>query len=198
MAVAQQAQQVVPKRRKHVPGEDGLWVFILGDMTVFALLFGVFVYERSENKALFDQSQAALNQDYGAINTLLLLASSLLVVTALRAIRQRLPVAPKLFLGALALGGGFILVKGLEWGEKLSAGQNPAENDFFLYYYALTGLHFFHLLVGMGVLAFCYFQSRDTELIKSSRFTWVEGGACYWHMVDLLWVVLFPLIYLMH
>jgi nitric oxide reductase NorE protein len=187
-----------PKNAKHLPGEEGTWIFIMGDMTVFALLFGVFVYSRADDPQLFNESQKLLNQDYGAINTLLLLTSSLFVVTGIKAIRDHLKIAPHCFLGAMICGGGFVLVKFLEWGEKLNHGHNPGENDFFMYYYVLTGLHFFHLLIGMGVLTFLYFQAKKPETMTDKRFAFVEGGACFWHMVDLLWIVLFPLIYLMH
>ncbi|MBA2347686.1 MAG: cytochrome c oxidase subunit 3 family protein [Solirubrobacterales bacterium] len=181
---------------RHLPGEEGTWIFILGDMTVFALLFGVYIDARSKDPALFTQSQAALHQAYGAINTLLLLSSSLMVVMAIRAIRGGVrDIAPYLFVGAIVCGLGFSLMKFFEWSDKLSDGINPATNDFWMYYYILTGLHFFHLILGMGVLTFCWVQSRKPSL-DARQFAFVEGGACFWHMVDLLWIVLFPLLYL--
>lgn len=175
-----------------------MWVFIFGDLTVFALLFGVFIVERSKNAAVFDTSQRLLNQNFGAVNTLLLLSSSLLVATGVRAIRQRLSIGPKLFVGAIACGAAFSCIKFVEWGEKLSAGHNPGSNHFFMYYFILTGLHFMHLVLGMCVLTFLFFQARRPERVVGQRLAFVEGGACFWHMVDLLWIVLFPLIYLMH
>jgi len=184
------------KKRRHLPGEEGTWIFILGDMTVFALLFGVYISARAEDPELFRSSQEALNQNYGAINTLLLLASSLMVVTAIRAIRHNVSrLAPALFAGAFACGAGFSLMKYLEWGEKLRHDINPGTNDFWMYYYILTGLHFFHLLLGMAVLVYLYKQAKKVRL-NERQFAFVEGGACFWHMVDLLWIVLFPLLYL--
>jgi len=184
-------------RVRHLPGEEGTWVFIMGDMTVFALLFGVFIDAFSKDPALFRHAQAILDQTYGAINTLLLLCSSLLVVTAIRAVRAGNPrLAPSMVLGAIACALGFCLTKYLEWGDHLGAGFTPATNDFWMYYYVLTGLHFFHLLLGMGVLTFIYLQTRKTEPMSERTFAFVEGGACFWHMVDALWIVLFPLLYL--
>jgi nitric oxide reductase NorE protein len=181
---------------RHLPGEEGTWIFILGDMTVFALLFGVYVDARSKDPALFDRSQVVLNQNYGAINTLLLLASSLMVVTGIRAIRHNVRnLAPAMFAGAIACGLGFSFMKYLEWSDKLSHGFKPATNDFWMYYYILTGLHFFHLLLGMAVLTYLFVQARKPQL-NVRQFAFVEGGACFWHMVDLLWIVLFPLLYL--
>ena len=189
------------KAARHLPGEEGTWIFILGDMTVFALLFGVYIEARSHDPELFNVSQQALNQNFGAINTLLLLCSSLCVVTAIRAMRSERVrnLAPPLVAGAFACGLGFCLIKYLEYSEKLSHGIKPATNDFWMYFYVLTGLHFFHLLIGMVVLAFIFFQARKPRLVEDARrFAFVEGGACFWHMVDLLWIVLFPLLYLVH
>ena len=186
----------------HLPGEEGTWIFIFGDMTVFALLFGVYLSARGADPALFNASQQHLSQSWGAVNTLLLLSSSLLVVTAIRALRYGIPhIAPKLIAGAFACGVGFAVVKYFEWGGHLSDGFKPATNDFWMYYYVLTGLHFFHLLIGMGLLTFIFFQARKVsdapkQFMEPRRFAFVEGAACFWHMVDLLWIVLFPLLYL--
>jgi nitric oxide reductase NorE protein len=185
-------------RAKHLPGEEGTWIFILGDMTVFALLFGVFIQARSKDPALFDHASAQLNQNYGAVNTLFLLTSSLFVITGIRAIRDHIQkVAMWCFIGAMACGFGFLTLKVLEYHHELSRGLNPAKNDFFMYFFVLTGLHAFHLIIGMAVLTFLVVQSRRPEPPSEKRFAFIEGGACFWHMVDLLWIVLFPLLYLM-
>jgi nitric oxide reductase NorE protein len=184
-----------PTRR--IPGEEGTWVFILGDMTVFAVFFATYLYYRAQQPELFNVSQLSLRPGYGVINTLLLLTSSLLVVIGLRAVRRQVRnVAPWMFSGALLCGLGFSFMKFLEYSEKLSKGLTPNTNSFFMYYYVLTGLHFFHLIVGMGVLTFLIVKSRAPSLTVK-QFAFVEGGACFWHMVDLLWIVLFPLLYLM-
>lgn len=183
-----------PERR--IPGEEGLWIFILGDMTVFAVFFATYLYYRGQQPALFIAGQHTLRQSYGVINTLLLLTSSLLVVMAVRAVRERhRGAAPLLFIGALGCGLGFTVLKFLEYGEKVSAGMTPATDSFYMYYFVLTGLHFFHLLLGMVALAFLVRAARRPEL-TDRQFAFVEGGACFWHMVDLLWIVLFPLLYL--
>jgi nitric oxide reductase NorE protein len=187
-----------PTKQRHVPGEVGVWVFILGDMTVFALLFGVFVYYRGKQPELFAHSQKDLHRYFGAINTLLLLTSSLCVITAVRAIRARMRrLAPFLIAIAMVCGALFLMNKGLEWGSLLSAGHKPATNNFFMYFFVLTGIHAFHLIIGMGVLSALFVLSRKEELTPA-QWAFVEGGACFWHMVDLLWIVLFALLYLMH
>jgi nitric oxide reductase NorE protein len=187
-----------PRRpEKHVPGEAGAWIFILGDMCVFAVFFSVYLIQRGHDPVLFAHSQEALNRNFGALNTILLLVSSLFVVLAIRAVRSpsQRRLAPRLVLGALACGGSFIVVKAFEYHEKIAAGITPATNDFYMYYFVLTGLHLFHLVIGMAVLIVLWRFSRKPELSKH-QLAFFEGGACFWHMVDLLWIVLFPLLFL--
>jgi nitric oxide reductase NorE protein len=173
-------------------------VFILGDMTVFALLFGVFIYYRGTQPTVFAHSQLQLHRSFGAINTLLLLTSSLSVITAVRAIRAQMRrLAQATIAVALVCGAGFLLNKALEWSDLLSHGHEPAANNFFMYFFVLTGIHAFHLLVGIGVLIALLVLARK-PILSEGQFAFIEGGACFWHMVDLLWVVLFALLYLMH
>jgi nitric oxide reductase NorE protein len=191
------AQQRAPAGQRHVPGEVGTWVFILGDMAVFALLFGVYVYYRGKQPALFRHSQKDLHRSFGAVNTLLLLTSSLCVITAVRAVRAGMrKLAPAMIAIAFICGCGFLMNKVLEWGDLISHGYKPATDNFLMYFFVLTGIHAFHLLIGMGVLITLLVFSRK-ELLSKGQYSFVEGGGCFWHMVDLLWVVLFALLYLM-
>lgn len=183
-------------RARHMPGEPGIWVFIFGDMMVFTLFFVTFAWYRGENMDLFAASHALLNQVFGVINTFLMLSSSWFVATAVRMAREnrpRLVVAG--FGGAFLCGIGFVVSKVFEYGEKIRAGITPATNDFFMYYYVFTGIHLMHVLIGMGVLAFMAAYARsgafDTHKVRN-----LESGASFWHVVDLLWIVLFALLYL--
>ena len=197
MEHAQLADTSTSRAERRVPGEVGAWVFIFGDMLVFALLFCAYLSARREDPQLFRAGQGELAQSYGAINTLLLLVSSLCVVTAVRALRKRVAgLAPRLFVLGFCCGLGFTFVKVLEYSTKIAQGFVPASNTFWMYFYVLTGLHLFHLIIGMGILAFCFIKSRRPERMSRPVFTFMEGGACFWHMVDLLWIVLFPLLYL--
>ena len=181
---------------KHLPGEEGVWVFIVGDMLIFSLFFLVFLYYRNLDVAGFTAAQSQLNLNYGGINTLLLLTSSWFVALGLKAAReQKTAIASKLFSLALCCGLGFALVKFLEWGEKIRAGYVLTSNDFFMYYYVFTGIHFLHVIIGMGVLLFLIAKARAGQCETADISTYESGGA-YWHMVDLLWIVLFPLLYL--
>jgi len=179
-----------------VPGEPGIWVFILGDMLMFAVFFGAFLVQRGEDPELFAASRDVLSPAVGAVNTIVLLSSSLLVAAAVREERAgRRLVARRLVAGAGVCAAAFATIKVLEWVAKLNAGHGPDDNLFFTYYYMLTGLHFAHLLIGSAVLAYLWRRLGRPARPESERRV-VECCASYWHMVDLLWVVLFPVIYL--
>jgi nitric oxide reductase NorE protein len=163
---------------------------------VFAILFVTYLYYRAQDPAQFTASQAKLEQSYGAVNTVLLLGSSLLVAMAVRSVgTPARRIAPWLIAGAMACGLAFSGLKIVEYHEKVSAGITPATNEFFMYYFVYTGMHWVHLIVGLIVLSYLLILSRRPTL-TARQFSWYEGGACYWHMVDLLWIVLFPLLYL--
>lgn len=180
-----------------IPGEVGIWVFVLGDMFVFGLFFTVFVYYRGLDLEVFRASQATLNQNYGAANTLLLLFSSWFVVLAVIDVRERAGSYAARLLGlAMLCGVGFSIVKFVEYGEKLRAGLGIMTNDFYMYYYIFTGLHFVHVIIGIGVLIYLLSMVR-AGINSAGEMRIFESGAIYWHMVDLLWIVLFPLLYLL-
>ena len=181
---------------RHVPGEPGVWIFLFGDMVVFGVFFATFMYQRSMAPELFDESRHTLSIGIGLTNTLILLTSSLFVVTAVRAIRvSQRRVAQVLLAGALVCGLAFVGLKAIEYTAKVSQGHVPTQNNFYLYFFILTGLHLFHVLIGLVVLVLLLTQARHAEL-SPTRMALIEGGACFWHMVDLLWIVIFPLVFL--
>lgn len=184
-------------REKRVPGEAGIWIVILGDLLVFALLFVLFVDGRSTDPELFDRSSARLNQTYGVINTVLLLTSSLLVVTGTRAIRTHVKeVARRCFIAATGCGLLFLVIKALEYQHEISAGYRVGTNDFFMYFYVLTAVHAFHVMVGVVALIFVARAARNAEGPSPNSMKLIESTACFWHMVDLLWIAIFALLYL--
>jgi nitric oxide reductase NorE protein len=186
-----------PAAAGHVPGEPGLWVFLGGDLLLFGVLFTTYLGSRSGDPEPFAQSQALLHTDIGVINTLLLLTSSLCVVLALRASRSGpRAVAPRLVAVALACGLGFVALKAVEYHREVAAGADPSRDDFFLWYFILTGLHLGHVIIGLGLLTLVLATTRSGEELQPGTRRVVEGCACFWHLVDLLWLVLFPLLYL--
>jgi nitric oxide reductase NorE protein len=192
----QSTPPLAAKNTKRIPGEEGVWIFILGDICVFAVFFTYYLIQRSKRADLFDLSQSTLNKNFGAVNTVFLLISSLFVVLAVRAMRAaERTLARRLIVGAFLCGVAFIIVKVFEYSERIAAHQIPTTNCFYLLYFVLTGLHLFHLIIGLGVLTALLFLARRADLSKH-QWAFFEGGACFWHMVDLLWLVLFPLIFL--
>jgi nitric oxide reductase NorE protein len=131
--------------RGRVPGELGIWLLVIGEMIEFSLFFGAFLYSHADNPELFAQARTTLNQSFGLINTLLLLTSSLFVALGVHAARLQLhQIASRLIVAAGVCGLGFATLKVIEYSQKLSAGITPRTNDFFLYYYVFTGIHFIH------------------------------------------------------
>jgi nitric oxide reductase NorE protein len=170
---------------------------ICGDLTVFAVLFGTFVFYRGGDVELYQASQQHLNRDFGVLNTALLLTSSWLAAGAVQAFRDRsCELASRLY-GAALLGGlGFVAVKAVEYSQKITAGITPISNDFYMFYFILTGIHLVHVLIGLAVLAWLRVRARR-PWTKPTEVAVIEGGTVFWHLVDLLWIVLFALLYLL-
>ncbi len=181
---------------RRIPGEEGLWVFLLGDMAIFALFFGAIVVLRGKHPGLVAASQHVLHPQLGLLNTGLLLTGSLLVVLATRAIRVCSPSAVRLYAGAIACGIGFAAVKAVEYTLLVHDGRTAQSNDFFMYYFVFTGIHLGHLVIGLVLLSFLVARARKGTPLTKGQSVFVDCGGCYWHMVDLLWLALFPLLYL--
>jgi nitric oxide reductase NorE protein len=182
-----------------MPGETGIWVLVGGDLLLFSVFFVVLVTYRADDPALFADAQRSLDQFIGALNTLLLLTSSLFVALAVKSIRSGTAAArtaPRMLAIGALLGFGFVIVKGFEWSARFAAGQTISTNDFFMFYFMYTGIHLLHVLLGLIVLVTLSFVSRRPSL-DANTIRLVESGGIFWHLVDLLWVVLFALFYLL-
>ncbi|MGE4428633.1 MAG: cytochrome c oxidase subunit 3, partial [Solirubrobacteraceae bacterium] len=180
------------------PGEPGIWVVIVGDVVVFVILFGLFLHYQGEQPEQFAASQSRLEPGFGFINTVWLLVSSLAVVIGVNAVRLgRTVSADRAFRIAFWFGVAFVVTKGIEWGLKIDAGYVPHTDDFFMLYYVLAGLHLLHVFVGLLVLSLVRRAARRPLTGVHDR-QMIESGAVFWHMVDLLWLVLFPLLYFVH
>jgi nitric oxide reductase NorE protein len=174
-----------------LPGDSGVWIFIIADMGAFALFFLLFTVGRVGDPALYEESRQHLNATLGLLNTLILLTSSLFMVRAVEAARRedRGGVSRNLALTML-IGSGFAVCKFIEYAAKTEAGIT------FTYYFVFTGIHFLHFIVGIGALLMMFAKSRR-EALDARFVTWIESVGCYWHMVDLLWIMLFPMLYLL-
>jgi nitric oxide reductase NorE protein len=181
---------------KHVPGEAGIWIFILGDMTFFGAVMLVLLFEHRRHPRLIAESAGQLLPNIGAMNTVVLLVSSYCVVRALYAQRADNSAAVRRGLvGAIGCAVAFVVLKGSEFVHEFDIGNTAATNIFFTYYFALTGLHLVHVLIGVGLLTGWFTMSRRGRNWQSGRMTF-ETIAVYWHMVDLLWIAIFTVAYL--
>jgi nitric oxide reductase NorE protein len=186
--------RVKPRR---LPGVDGVWVFIGADSVIFAILFLSFMQDRLKNPAIFEASRQTLNMHLGGIDTLILLTSSWSVALAVQAMKRDLvDREPLLLLGGALTGLMFMVSKSIEYFQKFAHGINPGTNPFYMWYFTLTGIHLAHVVAGTSLLTYLWIRSRRGTYDHLHKAV-PESVASYWHLVDLLWVVLFPLLYLM-
>ncbi len=172
-----------------------MWFFVVGDLWIFTGYFACYAYDRGQSAELFLGGQQSLQQGFGVFNTVLLLTSSYLVALCVQSVRNNaLAIARRQLLAGSGLGIVFLVVKATEWYAKVQAGLNPEFTAFYLYYFMLTGLHVLHVCFGLLLLRLVY-----GELTKRSQpqMAFVEAAAIYWHFVDLLWIILFALLYMM-
>lgn len=194
VGAAAQVRAEVRPRERHIPGEAGLWVFILGDMSIFALFFATILFTRGQSLEVFRASQQELHPPLALINTVLLLIGSLFVVRGVSMAREGAKAAPRYFLATVACALGFTIVKAVEYSLLARAGHTPVSNTFFTYYFGFTGIHLAHVLIGAVLMAILAAVTRRRP--TAGRIRLIEACACYWHMVDALWLLLFPLLYL--
>ncbi|MDB5702319.1 MAG: cytochrome c oxidase subunit [Sphingomonadales bacterium] len=182
-------------RSSAIPGEAGLWVIIVGDLLIFSLFFVSFAWHRIAEPTVFAASQAQMVQMFGLGNTLLLLTSSLFVVWAIQAARHGRAMAAKhLTTAAMLLGAGFVVMKYFEYSEKIRHGFLPSTNDFYMLYFTFTAIHLLHVCVGLGALAFI--RARVKQPLTPGGTIAIESCAIFWHLVDILWMILFAIFYL--
>lgn len=168
-----------------LPGDLMIWVLIVSELLVFGAGLLAFLGMRAMDPVGFAADQAQLDRVAGAVNTIVLVASG---YCAARAVRSRRHMRVWLS-GAMALGGVFLIVKWIEYAQKARHGIGIETSDFFTFYYLLTGFHALHVVAGLIIFALLSRWGTPRNL---------EAGAAFWHMVDLVWVLLFPIIYLVH
>ncbi len=178
-------------------GDLTIWLVILAELATFGLLFVGYAFARLRDPALFNASQASLHLHSGALNTVLLICGSGCVAMAVQALRRDARAAgSRWLLAALLCGLGFMVVKSLEFGEQFAAGVNLSTNTFFMFYLMLAGFHYLHVAAGLLFIALVWWKARQGAYGPDDCHA-PETAAAFWHMVDLLWIVLFPLVYLM-
>lgn len=182
---------------RYPPGDLAIWVFILAELAAFGAFFGAYAFTRMQHVELFNQYQLTLDKTAALINTFALITSSYFVVRALSAIREDDQRAcARWLLAAIAMGALFLIVKSQEYAHHIEAGITLSTNKFYMFYLSLTFFHFMHVIMGMVILGAVAVKARRGGY-SAEQHTGVETGASYWHMVDLVWLILFPLVYVM-
>ena len=172
-----------------LPGNPIMWLLIASELVVFGAIFIGFSATWLSDPEMFASSQDQLDRLAGAVNTMILITSGLCAALAVhyrsknKILRTRLWLMTAIFFGFLFLG-----VKWIEYADKFSVGISTETNSFFMFYYLATGFHAMHVIFGILVLIVVAWKSTMDNIIT---------GTAFWHMIDLIWVILFPLIYLM-
>jgi len=187
-------------KHNYPPGDFAIWIIIYIELITFGALFLGYAFSRRLDIELFNESQLLLDQRAGFINTLILITSSWLVVKAVHTIKfmsneKASKYAANFLLGAIGLGTFFLIIKIMEFAGKYAEGINLSTNTFFMFYFLLTMFHFLHVLLGVIIL-FNLYKKTKVGGYTQTEHRGLQTGASYWHMVDLLWIVLFPLIYI--
>ena len=190
-------------KEKYPPGDFAIWIIIYVELITFALLFLGYAFSRRADIQLFNDSQLLLNQTAGFINTFILITSSYFVVKAVNNMKSMTQESYKKFnikaskwlLFAIMCGVTFLMIKITEFSHIFGEGITLSTNKFFMFYLFLTIFHFMHVLLG-SVILFNIYQKTKIYGYTPDDYRGFETGASYWHMVDLLWIVLFPLIYI--
>lgn len=174
-----------------LPGNLMMWILIFSELAVFGVAFVGFAIARVLDPATFAAGQAHLNGTLGALNTMVLVTSGYLAARAVAAGRRgAVKQARRAMLAAAAVGSVFLAVKAVEYSATLGAGLTIDSDTFFTLYFLLTGFHALHVVLGIVILLLVS-RSGPQTLVEN-----LETGAAFWHMVDLVWVILYPLVYL--
>ncbi len=186
----------------------GMWIFIFTELLLFGGLFLVYSVFRRMYPENFHEAALELNVLIGAINTVLLLVSSMTIAMSITAIQKNdIKLCKRLMLVTIFLGLVFLVNKYFEWGHKLELGLYPGSKLmlsgslerghilFFGLYFFMTGLHALHIIIGLTFIGILYYNVSKKK-INTGNYQLLENAGLYWHLVDLIWIFLFPLLYL--
>ena len=178
---------------ERIPGEADMWVFVIFESLVFASYFCVYLYFRTQGEAAFLDAQSALHLPLGVIDTILLLTSSWAMARCALCARASEHEAAKRYAWVTAgFGAAFLALKVVEWTSLINDGHTFTSSEFMTHYFFLTSMHAIHLLIGFVVLGLLIRQLIDPA---RRSLTTIETCTTYWHTVDLYWVIIFALLY---
>ena len=175
------------------PGGILMWILIFLELITFGIALIALVVSSKENPDLFHQSRLQLDTTFGAINTIFLLVSGFFMVATVHQFKLNNFKKASVFIKLTMLGGFlFLVLKGIEYYFKINQGFTLDYNSFYTFYWLLTGFHVIHVIVGLVILFFIKNGiKKSTAVIED-----VEASATFWHMCDLIWLLLFPMLYL--
>ncbi|MES9829165.1 MAG: cytochrome c oxidase subunit 3 family protein [Candidatus Thiodiazotropha sp.] len=195
-SIAPPVQAAVPAKN-HVPGNMAIWVGILSEMTEFALMFIVYFIAKVHNPEFFADGPLRLNTTAGVLNTLVLLSSSYFVIKAIKSIRiGRIDQCQRWLLSAVAMGALYLIIKFYEYHWNSEHGLATDTDIFFTVYYYTTFNHLLHVGWGSGAILWAIMGIRMGGITQHNH-SGLEAVAVYWHMIDLAWIVIFPLLYVL-
>lgn len=194
------------EHRDDLGSKLGMWLFIFTELLLFGGLFIVYSVYRYKHSMAFHIAAQELDVTIGTINTVILLVSSMTIAMSTTAIQKKDKKLTLALIGVtLVLALVFLVNKYFEWSGKISHGLFPGsivledlgQGDvlFFGLYFFMTGLHALHIIVGMVVLGVVFMRVKNDRL-SFDNYQLLENGGLYWHLVDLIWIFLFPLFYL--
>lgn len=184
-----------PTAGKELPGDLAIWFFIFAELTVFAIFFIGYSWMHSHNPEMFSAGQATLHPIAGLINTLALITSSFVVALSVLAARNgKAKLCQQGLILSILIAMVYVISKMWEYDILIGEGYDLSTNNFYMFYFFTTGFHFMHVLLGIVILATLAVGLKRSDYLDDNIPT-LESGASYWHMVDLLWIILFPLVY---
>ncbi len=175
------------------PGGILIWILIFLELLTFGIALVILVAGSKENPQKFYESASHLNATYGAINTVFLLTSGFFMATSVKLFKKGDSKKSNFYLKLTILGGIlFLILKSIEYSQKIEAGLTLGYDTFFNFYWLLTGFHVIHVLVGLVILTLLHFNIKK----PNANIEDFEASAAFWHMCDLIWLLLFPILYL--
>ena len=189
-------QLVNSKNIFYPPGGILLWIIIILELVTFGVALIAMVISSKENPTVFHESRLLLNTTFGTVNTVFLITSGFFMAVSVNYLKQKNTKKALLFLTLTMFGGLlFLVLKGIEYSDKIDAGLTIGYNTFFTFYWMLTLFHVIHVLVGLVILISVYFGLKKE--VSTTTIEDVEASAAFWHMCDLIWLLLFPIIYVL-
>jgi heme/copper-type cytochrome/quinol oxidase subunit 3 len=176
----------------------GVWLFLASEVMLFGALFSTYVLLRTGSET-WEHGAEFLNVPLATINTLVLIISSVTMVMSWASLKMGSLGKYKLYMGSTILCGAiFLVIKGFEYAHKFETGLFPSTSTFMALYFTMTGLHGLHVIGGMIVNSYLWGPGRKMWKTDPQRFTnRIEVAGLYWHFVDLVWIFLFPTLYLL-